>query len=200
MAWLGLAIALCPSILRADIASFNNTPAATAIADVVNNPATIDTSSSTNTNATVTPAPIMEEKGFWSKAWGTAMPTTIYLGMVTTHFNPASDTKDNWNNNLIAASYDGFFVGTFLNSFGVRAYAAGIARYWFTTDVTPNFNYSLGYRLGLVSGYTKTFIPLAAYTPVLPFPQVVYDLSYHNVGLELSWCVVTVSAGFFYRF
>ncbi len=132
---------------------------------------------------------------FWSKLWGTPAPTALYPGMVTFHLEPGS-RDDNWNNQLIAGTYKGYFAGTFINSFYDRGYAVGIQRMWDTEQLSDNFKNSVGYRLGLVSGYDERMVPIAAKTPVLPFPQIIDDITWKHVGIELSWCVDTVSAGF----
>jgi hypothetical protein len=134
-------------------------------------------------------------KGFWSKLWGTPAPTALYPGMVTFHLEPGS-RDDNWNNQLIAGTYKGYFAGTFINSFYDRGYAAGIQRMWDTKQLSDNVKNSVGYRLGLVSGYDERLAPIANKTPVLPFPQIIDDITWKHVGIELSWCVDTVSAGF----
>ena len=135
----------------------------------------------------------------WQKVWGEPAPTSLYLGMVTLHINPNS-RDDNWNNQLIAVAVDGYFADTLVNSFYDRAYDAGIQRTFFTRELSSNVNESMGYRLGLISGYDKRMASFAEHTPLLPFPQLLYDLSWQHVGVELSWCLVTASAGLFYRF
>ncbi len=140
-----------------------------------------------------------ESHSFASKLWGTAAPPAIYLGMVTYHFEPGS-RDDRWNNNLVAGTYHGFFAGTLMNSFDDRAFVGGIQRIWASQYPSDNFNNTVGYRLGLISGYDERMAPIAAHTPVLPFPQVYDDMVWHHVGIEFSWCVVTASAGLMYQF
>lgn len=146
-----------------------------------------------------------DEKTTWQKIKGVPTPNRLILGMFSLHLMPYfkhshHSSHDNWNNQLIAISYHGYFVGTFINSLYKRAYAAAIERYWFTTKVNESFDYSLGYRLGLVTGYTQKTYPLAKYSPVLPFPQVIFDMSIYHVQVELMWCFQVVSIGFAYRF
>ncbi len=143
---------------------------------------------------TATPAE-QQPTGFWSKLWGTPAPTAIYPGMVTFHLEPGS-RDDNWNNQLIAGTYKGYFAGTFINSFDDRAYAAGIQRVWATQKISDTVTNRVGYRVGLVTGYDERMVPIAAHTPVLPFPQIIDDITWKHIGLEFSWCVDTVSAGF----
>lgn len=138
--------------------------------------------------------------GFWSKLWGKPAPPALYLGMFTFHLDPNS-RDDNWNNQLIAGTYDGFFAGTFINSFYDRGYALGIQRMWGKQQLSEYVSNSPGYRLGLVTGYDERMMDLAAHTPVLPFPQIIDDIVIgDHVGIELSWSVVVVSAGFVVTF
>jgi hypothetical protein len=155
----------------------------------------IDLSSTHSTDDPVTEQP----RSFWSKLWGTPAPTAIYPGMFTFHLEPGS-RDDNWNNQLIAGTYKGFFAGTFINSFYDRGYAAGIQRVWDTEQLSDNFKNNVGYRLGLVTGYDERLMPIAGKTPVLPFPQIIDDLTWKHVGIEFSWCFDTVSAGFVVTF
>lgn len=151
----------------------------------------VDFSSTRSTDDSATE----QSRSFWSKLWGTPAPTAIYPGMFTFHLEKAS-RDDNWNNQLIAGTYKGFFAGTFINSFYDRGYALGIQRMWDTEQLSDNFKNSVGYRLGLVTGYDERLAPIAGKTPVLPFPQIIDDITWKHVGIELSWCVDTVSAGF----
>lgn len=135
----------------------------------------------------------------WDKIAGTTGPNALYLGMATFHFEPGS-RDDRWNNNLIAGAYNGYFAGTLVNSFDDRAFAFGIQRDWATQQLSENVTNTVGYRVGLITGYDERMTPIAEYTPVLPFPQVTDDIMWKHVGIELSWCVVTASAGFVYKF
>ena len=148
-----------------------------------------------------------DKKSVWKKIWGDPTPNRLLLGLFSLHlmslYKPSTDPNKqppNWNNQLIGISYHGFFGATLVNSCNTRAYAAGIERYWFTTVVTPHFDYSLGYRLGLVTGYTQKTYYLAKYTPVLPFPELIFDLSYRKVQVEFMWCFQVLGVGFAYRF
>lgn len=155
----------------------------------------VDLSSTRNGDSSGDATSTEPPRGFWSKLWGTAAPTALYPGMFTFHLEPGS-RDDNWNNQLIAGTYKGYFAGTFINSFYDRGYAAGIQRVWDTEQLSDNFKNSVGYRVGLVYGYDERLAPIAGKVPVLPFPQIYDDITWKHVGVELSWCVDTVSAGF----
>ncbi len=120
--------------------------------------------------------------------------------MVTAHFDPDSLRDDNWNNELIGAGYKGFFAATLLNSFHDRAYIAGIQRYVYTQKFSNGFTQNFGYRLGFISGYDERMSPLTNVSPLLPFPQLIYDISWKQVGVDFGFSGLALSAGFFYQF
>lgn len=147
-----------------------------------------------------------EKTSWWTKLKGKPTPNRLMLGMFSLHlmqyFKPPHGDKkrDNWNNQLIAFSYRGYFAGTLVNSLYKRAYVAGIERYWYSRKVSKHFGYDVGYRLGLITGYTQKTYWIAKYTPVLPFPQVIFDLDFSHVQVEFYWCFQVIGAGFAYRF
>lgn len=188
MIGLGICVAIQAENSPAVNTTNNSTPAAGNYLDIQS--ATKDT---TDTSST-------EQSGFWTKLWGKPAPSALYLGMASFHLEPGS-RDDNWNNQLIAGTYDGFFAGTLVNSFYDRAYAFGIQRMWGTQQISEHITNSPGYRLGLISGYDDRMMELADHTPLLPFPQVIDDIVIgKHVGIELSWSVVVVSAGFVVTF
>src|SRR5688572_12705379 len=62
-------------------------------------------------------------------------PTRLYFGMWTTHLKHDVITLE--NNWVVGLSWRGFFGGTFLNSFGRRAYTGGIQRTLLTAEPRP---------------------------------------------------------------
>lgn len=134
--------------------------------------------------------------------WGTAPPNGLDLGMWSFHLNPESERTDNRVNNLFCVEYHSMFLGTFINSFGDRTYAAGVHRNFYTHQFIndPNLNYTMGYRLGLMHGYDERLTPLAGKTPLFPFAQLTSDLSYKHFGWELSYTGIVISTGFFINF
>ena len=127
----------------------------------------------------------------------TSHETRLYVGMWTTHLKHRVVTLD--NNWLIGFTHRGFFGGTFVNSFGRRAYSAGIQRTAFST-ARGRLTTSLGYRLGLVSGYDGRFMRLARDMPVLPLIQAYGNADVGRVGVEVSYTIVVVSVAMSYRF
>lgn len=116
----------------------------------------------------------------------------LHVGMWTTHLNRVSRGVDaNW---LLALGWRGLYGGTFINSFGNRAFAAGIERPLVRSD-SGSVVTGLGYRLGVVTGYDERLMGLAGKTPVLPALQVTGDVGVGATGVELAWAgkVATMS-------
>jgi hypothetical protein len=116
----------------------------------------------------------------------------LYVGMWTLHFRDLDRGLD--NNWLLALSWGRIYGGTFINSFGRRAYSVGVqetvAR-WSAGIVSLG----LGYRAGVVTGYDERLFPLAGKTPVLPVLQPLITLDGNRLGLEVSYSGVIASAG-----
>lgn len=116
----------------------------------------------------------------------------LHVGMWTSHLTNFSKGLDaNW---LVAMGWRGLYGGTFVNSFGRRAFAAGIERPLVRDDGT-GINAGLGYRFGLVTGYDERLIGFAGKTPIIPALQVMGDVAVGRTGLELAWAgkVATMS-------
>lgn len=124
-------------------------------------------------------------------------PTRIYFGMWTVHLrDDMIALKNNWP---IGVASHGFFGATFLNSYGRRAYAAGLQRTIVATE-PASIGASFGFRLGLVSGYDGRFMRIARDTPVLPLVQPFATIDIGHVGVEVSYTFVIVSIATSYRF
>ena len=128
---------------------------------------------------------------------GRREPTRLYFGMWTTHLK--HDVVALHNNWVAGLTYRGFFGATFLNSYGRRAFTAGIQRTIVASEPRP-FGASLGYRVGLVSGYDGRFMRIARETPVLPFIQPYVTLDVYRVGFEIQYTFVIVSVAASVRF
>ena len=127
-------------------------------------------------------------------AWGRPEPSTVYLGMWTKHFHPGIT-----NNELVAVNIRGYFAGTFRNSWHDRSYAAGVERSVHRGLLGENGAYSLGYRLGAISGYDSRLIKGAGATPVVPFLQIMANGTWKRVGVQASYCWLVFTGGFFVR-
>jgi len=124
-------------------------------------------------------------------------PTRVYFGMWTTHLKYDVITLE--NNWAVGLSTRGYFAATFRNSFDRRAFAAGLQRTLVSTRDRP-IDLSVGYRLGLISGYDGRFMRIARDTPVMPLIQPFVTLEVYRLGLEVSYTFVVVSASLSYRF
>jgi hypothetical protein len=171
LAWLGQAVpAVCLSVML--------TPRPARAQDAGTEPP--DAASSTDTRT--------------SRA---RQPTRLYFGMWTLHLrDDAVALRNNW---AIGVASHGLFGATFVNSFGRRAYSAGLQRTIVSTGPAL-VGASLGFRLGLVSGYDGRFMRLARDTPVLPLVQPFASIDIAHVGLEVSYTFVIVSVAMSYRF
>lgn len=124
-------------------------------------------------------------------------PARLYFGMWTTHLK--HDVVALHNNWVIGGTYRGVFGATFLNSYGRRAYTAGIQRTIVAAEPRP-FGASFGYRVGVVSGYDGRLMPIARDTPVLPFIQPFVTVDVQHIGVEVSYTFVVMSVAASYRF
>ena len=140
------------------------------------------------------------KKTTWDFIKGKTPQNSLFLGMLTFHFNPNSLKHDRWSNDLPGGVYKGVFAGTLINSFNDRAYVFGIQRDVYTKKFSNNWQINSGYRLGLITGYDSRMSKVADKTKVLPLPEVYSDFMYKKVGIELSWSMVVVSAKFIVRF
>lgn len=120
----------------------------------------------------------------------------LHVGMWTTHLSHLGRGLDsNW---LVALGWRGLYGGTFINSFGNRAFAAGIERPLVRSD-DGSVVTGLGYRLGVVTGYDERLTPLAGKIPIFPALQVIGDVSVGPTGLELAWAGKVATMGPFMR-
>lgn len=116
---------------------------------------------------------------------------TIYLGMWTSHFRYLREgLANNW---LVGVGWRGYYAGTFINSYGKRAFAAGIERIVTRGGPGESVIPMLGYRLGLVSGYDSRFMSIAGKTPVLPMAQLTGALEMGPTGIGVAWSGLVAS-------
>jgi hypothetical protein len=123
---------------------------------------------------------------------GGANGVRVHVGMWSTHLHRLRGGVDaNW---LVAVGWRGLYGGTFVNSFGNRAFAAGIERSFVRAEGGAVAR-GLGFRLGVVSGYDERLLGLAGKIPVLPALQVMGDVAMGRTGVELAWAgkVATIS-------
>jgi hypothetical protein len=114
----------------------------------------------------------------------------VYLGMWTSHFRHLREgLANNW---LVGFGWKGYYAGTFINSYGNRAFTAGIERI-VTRGASGSVIPMLGYRFGLISGYDRRFLALAGKTPVLPMVQLTGALEMGPTGVGLAWSGLVAS-------
>ena len=121
----------------------------------------------------------------------------IYFAMWTTHLkNDVLVLDSNW---VIGMSGRGYFGATFLNSYGRRAFTAGIQR-TIVAGARGPLGAVLGYRLGFLTGYDGRLTPFARKTPVLPLAQPFFAIDVQHVGVEVSCTIVVASVAVSYGF
>jgi hypothetical protein len=118
----------------------------------------------------------------------------LYVGMWSDHFLKGNEEYET-ENNLIGISYGGYFFGTFINSYDDRTWSGGVQRDFYRNR-WRRLKLDSGYRAGLLYGYDTITIPD---TKLGPLFQVYADVSYRQFGLQFSWALEVVTAGFFVR-
>lgn len=97
---------------------------------------------------------------------------------------------------MVGLTLRGYFAGSFINTFGDRTYAAGVARALTAGALGSGARYTLGYRLGGLYGYDSRLTWLAAKTPVIPLAQITVNAEWKRMGVQLGWSTVA-NVGFF---
>jgi hypothetical protein len=121
---------------------------------------------------------------------GVTAGASLYLGMWTSHFRHFREgLVNNW---LVGFGWKGYYAGTFINSYGHRAFTAGIERI-VTRGAGGSVIPMLGYRLGLVSGYDQRFLSIAGKTPVLPMAQLTGAVEMGPTGIGVAWSGLVAS-------
>lgn len=137
----------------------------------------------------------------WKGVWGIPDDNAIYLGMWTYHIRPNGNRNNNNTNRMIGINIKGIFFSEFVNSFYKRSYSIGLQRLIYSEKFDHDIQFDIGYRLGVIWGYKGTH--LFGNKPVpfdpLPVPQVIMNVSWEVVGIQFSYCVAVVTAGFFVK-
>lgn len=118
----------------------------------------------------------------------------LYLGMWSHHFLKGNEEYQT-QNNLVGLSYHGYYFGTFINSYDDRAWSAGLQRDVYS-DRWRWLKLEGGYRSGLLYGYDAITL---GDTKLGPLFQLYADVSYRRWGLQFSWALEVVTAGFLVR-
>jgi hypothetical protein len=149
-----------------------------------------------------------QEKNIWKEIKGTPSPTQINAFMWTYHFSDLYTTgplqhKPIQANDLFALTYRGITAGTFLNTQYDRTYFVALSRQLVEEPLLKNWQYSAGYRIGLMYGYGVEWTQehLGVRTPILPIIQVFTGIDWHGAGVEVAFTApVLVSLNFYFRF
>lgn len=131
----------------------------------------------------------IKNHSIWEKIKGQAEQNQVHLGMLSYHISLADDGfEHNWKHKYVALIYDGFFLGTLINSRYQRSYLAGISRSFYQSQMRPQTRFSLGYSLGAITGYDKKSFDFAEKTPALPFFSLNASVHHKKVGVFFGWC------------
>jgi hypothetical protein len=132
-----------------------------------------------------------------AQARARAPETRVYFGMWSTHLNAKKPAIDpNW---LVGVSRGKLFGATFINSFGRRAFAAGL-ELPIVGGRAGWLGGALGTRLGALTGYDERFWKIAKDTPVLPLIQAYGRVDIGRLGIEADWTWVVASVTFSVRY
>jgi hypothetical protein len=148
------------------------------------------------------------------------MPFTSYASLLTTLWgSPPHDAiqggnfvfhlYDIWKGNTndrsyfypyAGITYSGFNATYFKNTFNRDAFGVAIQRSLYNRQ-SDHTIFSMDYRVGILYGYCWGSFSCSNHaTPVIPAAQLVVDYVYKNIGIELSYAGVVVSAGLVYYF
>jgi len=136
----------------------------------------------------ITPAIVRDEPR-------TRRTTRLYVGMWTTHLKDDAIVLD--NNWVIGLAARGFFGATFENSYGRRVFSGGLQRTILASEPRP-VGASLGFRLGVITGYDGRLMRMARNTPVMPLIQPFATIDVKRIGIEVSYTFVVVSVAVSY--
>ncbi len=121
----------------------------------------------------------------------------VYAGMWTFHFRwQESGIK---RNPVLALSWNGVFVGTFVNTYEVRTFTAGYQEELLEVEVS-GVRLGLGYRAGLMTGYDERLHPLADRSPVFPLVQGRLNADTRWGGFEVTYAGIIATGAVYLRF
>ena len=91
----------------------------------------------------------------------------VKLGLLALHpFEPQFPELD-WASGF-GIKADQWLVATFINSYDRRAFVVALERYWWARQLGW-IDLGVGYRAGVITGYTEELIEWAGSAPALPF-------------------------------
>jgi hypothetical protein len=135
-----------------------------------------------------------DRQGFWRRAIGVAEDSRFFAGLWVFHVERPDDGLR--QHHLLALSWRGVYLATFMSSQGGRIWGLGASRTVLESD-KGDTELSLGYRIGVVRGYDRRFLELAERWPVLPAAEIVAGLRYRRGGVLFSYAGVVASVGGF---
>ena len=95
----------------------------------------------------------------------------------------SSDDDYRTTHNLIAWQHQGYFVGTFANSYSHQVVAVGLTRTVITEELNDDWLFEIGYKIGPMYGY-RDEAPNIGGISILPVAS--FGLSFQDVGVDLN--------------
>ena len=138
----------------------------------------------------------------WRILWGKTPRSAMLIGMWTYHYSRTHpfSAGTNWQQNMIAFNYKSFFLGTFSNTYFRQSVVTGVRRLLWEKQFGA-WHMATGYHAGFIYGYRDGHgMFLSKWSPVIPMVQLFYDITYHNVGMEIGAVPGLFSAGVKVRF
>ncbi len=86
----------------------------------------------------------------------------------------------------------GWFGATFINSYDLRSFIAGVERNWADGRLGVA-RFGVGYRAGLITGYDERLMAVAEDVPVLPFAGILGWLDIGPLALDLYYVYQAIS-------
>jgi hypothetical protein len=125
---------------------------------------------------------------------GETSANKLYLGMWSYHFNDKEDYES--QHDLFGLVYDGYFLGSFINSKNDRAWGLGLQRDFYQTT-KASLRIEAGYRAGILYGYEGGYE--LGDSKLFPLIMLYGDVSYQRLGLQFAWGGEVLTAGFMVR-
>tara|TARA_Y100001936_G_C15795300_1_gene518635 strand:- start:84 stop:677 length:594 start_codon:yes stop_codon:yes gene_type:complete len=95
---------------------------------------------------------------------------------------------------------DQWLVATFINSYDRRAFVVALERYWWAEQLDW-IDLGVGYRAGVITGYTEELIEWAGSAPALPFAGLLLWVDVGPLSIDgfYAYRGITLEAGLRFR-
>ena len=133
--------------------------------------------------AAVTAVGALEREPWWT-LWSWQSPhDRILAGAFTTHFNYLWAAPK--NSHAIGLICNGVLGGTFVTTYGRRAWVVAFERAWLEGSWGPTRT-MLGFRAGLLYGYDESLFAMAGILPIIPYGQPLALIRWGPATLDVT--------------